>query len=77
MAMFSNAVPITPGSPILQPGTAVCIACEAAGYVGLRFPNGSILKVRAEVGTTVIYDVPVIDVVAAQTTATCTVSVLT
>ena len=57
-------------------GRRVFIACTAAGTVHLKLSGGSTLEVPVAVGPNLIDNVAVVDVVAANTTATAVVSVL-
>lgn len=70
-----GAAVITPGTPVTA-GKRVFIACTVAGNVRLKLSNASTLDVPVNVGASMIDDVAVIDVVAANTTATAVVSVL-
>ena len=63
------------GTPVTA-GRRVFIACAAAGTVRLKLSGGSTPEVPVAVGPNLIDDVAVVDVVAANTTATAVVSVL-
>lgn len=72
----TTPVQITPGTDITRFGqSAVMIDCSAAGDVVLKLPGGN-LKVPVGVGASIIYDIEVIGVVVAGTTATAVVTVL-
>jgi hypothetical protein len=75
MAVYSSSSPITPGTPV-SPGSGICIACSAPGNLRLVMSDRSFLDLYATQGTAIIDNIAAIDVNAAGTTATCTVSVL-
>lgn len=73
--VYRSSSIITPGTPV-APGDGVAIACSAPGTLRLRMQEGSAMDVYALQGTAILDNLSVIDVVAVQTTATATVSVL-
>ena len=73
---YTSNVRITPGTPQKASGTGVCIVCTVAGNVALLLKGGTTLTIPVAVGTSWIDNLAVIDVVAAQTTATATVDIL-
>lgn len=72
---YTHNVRITPGTPV-PAGTGVLVACSVAGNVGLKLKGGTTLVVPVAVGPNWIDNLAVIDVVAASTTATANVDVL-
>jgi hypothetical protein len=72
--IYRSASTITPGTPV-PAGDGVALACSAAGMIRLVLLYGT-LDLYAQVGTAIIDNIAVSDVNAANTTATCTVSVL-
>jgi hypothetical protein len=73
--VYRSAAPITPGTPIAA-GDGIALACSAAGTLRLVMQNGSFLDFYAQQGTAIVDNIAVSDVNAANTTATCTVTVL-
>lgn len=73
--VYRSSTTITPGTPV-PAGDAVALACSAAGMIRLVMQSGSSLDLYAQQGTAIIDNMAVSDVNAANTTATCTVSVL-
>ena len=73
---YTGAVLIAPGIPV-TPGQGVFIACTEAGVVRLLLKDDSFLDVPVVVGSSMIDNLSVKDVVAGATTAAAAVSVLT
>ena len=71
----THAAVLTPGTPV-PAGRKVVIVCTAVGTVRLKFADTSTLDVHVEVGTSEFDGYAAVDVVAANTTATATVTVL-
>ncbi|MCJ2053978.1 hypothetical protein [Methylobacterium sp. J-070] len=73
---YANAATITPGTPVTA-GRAVFIASTSTGSVRLKLSGGTTLDVPVTAaGPTLIDRLAVVDVVAANTTGTHVVSVL-
>lgn len=72
---YYGATLIAPGTPV-PPGSGVALACSAAGNLRLVMSDRSFLDLYATQGTAIIDNLSAIDVNAANTTATCAVSVL-
>jgi len=73
--VYRSSSPITPGTPV-QPGDAVAMACSNNGTLRLQMQDGSYIDFYALQGTAIVDNLAVRDVVAAFSTATCSVSVL-
>jgi hypothetical protein len=73
--VYRSSSTITPGTPV-PAGDGIALACSAAGTLRLIMQSGSSLDLYAQQGTAIIDSIAVQDVNAANTTATCTVSVL-
>lgn len=71
---YTSARLVTPGT-LGANGSAVCIACSAAGTVNLIMTDATVLTVYASVGTAIIDNLAVKGVQPGGT-ATATVSVL-
>lgn len=70
---FTSNLVINPGTPV-PAGDGVLITCSVAGNVALKMVGGTTLTFPVDVGTSIFYDMSVIDVVAGGTTATTTVN---
>ena len=73
--VYRSSSTITPGTAV-PAGDGIALACSAAGNLRLIMQSGSSLDLYATQGTAIIDNIAVQDVNAANTTATCTVSVL-
>ena len=69
-----TATVITPGTPV-PPGRKALIACSAAGNLRVKLSGGSTIDLALQVGQSELDGYAVVDVVAASTTATATVTV--
>lgn len=72
---YSEAVTITPGSPVAA-SRGVFIACTAAGTVRLKMANSTTIDVPVNVGPNMLDFWSIRDVVAGGTTATAVVTAL-
>ena len=74
-APVTMAAVISPGTPV-APGRKALINCSAAGAMRLKLSGGSTIDIALQVGESELDGYAVVDVVAANTTATATVTVL-
>lgn len=70
-AEYQRATPLTPGTPV-DGARGIVINATVAGVVRLKLADGSTVDWTVSVGSTVLRDWSVVDVVAGSTTATAT-----